>query len=309
VISEGTSIEFHELKNSATVVTYDDLFRNNELHIGKLVHFRGEVIQVQPEKNDRYQLRINVTEDSFYWTDTVLVQHSGQRLLESDIVEFVAEVLGLHTYSAIFGNEVTLPHLLAIRLQLEREIPSGDVTVIPDSDRTSVPSVIATVEPAPTSTPAPGYSRTVPVSIGTPVEVSDTGATVVISVQSVVRGGEAWSMIQDANQFHDPPPEDQEYLLARVRIHVLSTLHPDDLVNLHRYQLKAVSESGRVYEQFTGIGPQPVYHGELFVGGTLSGWAVFTVDVSDLNPVLRYEFARQIFGSNSETPLWFKLGD
>ncbi|MFP6570887.1 MAG: hypothetical protein VB815_10345, partial [Dehalococcoidia bacterium] len=118
----------------------DDLFRNNEVHVGKIVYYRGEVVQVMDAGDDQFQLRVNLTEDSFFWTDPVFVQYSGPRVLDDDIVEFVAEVVGLITYKATLGNEITIPHLEALDLRLAEDAPalSGGATSSPDD--TSHPS-------------------------------------------------------------------------------------------------------------------------------------------------------------------------
>lgn len=305
--SDSTPIDFRDLKNAAMDVVYDDLFRNNELHIGKLVHYRGKIVQVHTEQNDDYQLRVNVTEDSGSWQDTLLVQHSGQRLLEGDVIEFVGEVLGLVTYDAIFGNQVTIPHLNSIQLHLERE------PVVSDGIEPTVEGAPTNGNPGepltPTSTPAPGHSISAPIPMGSAVEVTDDGVTVAITVIDVVRGFEAWDEIQSANQFNDPAPENQEYLLASIQIQVLSTLHADDSLEIHPRQLTAVSGLGRVYENISVVDPKPEYDGELFVGGAKTGWNVFVVDESDSDPLMRYEFARERISFDPAKPLWFKLSD
>ena len=110
---------FEGALSQASTVTYDELFRNNEQHIGAIVNFRGEVVQVvEGWGDDSYDLRVNVTESEYFWEDTVYLNYSGQRLLEGDIIEFVGKVKGLKRYSAIFGNSVTIPEIDVVQSRL-----------------------------------------------------------------------------------------------------------------------------------------------------------------------------------------------
>ena len=62
-----------QLKSAAVRISYDDLFRNNEDHVGKTVWLSGQVIQVIEGNGNEYQLRVNVTKEEYYWEDTVLL--------------------------------------------------------------------------------------------------------------------------------------------------------------------------------------------------------------------------------------------
>ena len=109
---------FSELKAEAGAVTYDELFRNNELYTSQLVYFTGEVVQVVEHFfGDGYDLRVNVSDD---WPDSEVVylaDYEGPRLLEDDRIEFVGESVGLERYQAIMGNAVTIPRLKAISVR------------------------------------------------------------------------------------------------------------------------------------------------------------------------------------------------
>ena len=109
---------FEERWSQAEQITYDDLFRNNESHLGKTVRFRGEVIQVIEESVQEFQLRVNVTRGEYFWDDTVFLWYSGPRLLEEDLIEFVGIVNGLITYESIFGGSVTIPELEVISARI-----------------------------------------------------------------------------------------------------------------------------------------------------------------------------------------------
>lgn len=142
----STLTPFEELKTEAIQLSYDDLFRNNEQHIGKKVWLTAKIIQVIEIDSDEFQLRAKITENEGFWNDTVFLQYSGPRLLEDDIIEFVGSVYGLITYESVSGQEITIPAITFIsaasrRLEAEASIasgtrenpiPVGNVAVFPD---------------------------------------------------------------------------------------------------------------------------------------------------------------------------------
>ena len=67
--TELANLSIDDLISQATQPTYDDLFRNNETHVGQLVYYRAQIIQVVQAGEDRYQLRANVTQSQFFWED------------------------------------------------------------------------------------------------------------------------------------------------------------------------------------------------------------------------------------------------
>ena len=95
-----SELPFEQLRNMALILSYDDLFRYNEDHVGELVSYQGQVIQVLERDRDRYQLRANVTQGEHSWDDAVFLRYSGPRLLEDDIIEFIGRVNGLITYDS-----------------------------------------------------------------------------------------------------------------------------------------------------------------------------------------------------------------
>lgn len=114
-----------ERKAQAVTIAYDDLFRNNEEHVGKTVRYVGQVLQVQENsclfcENPGYTLRIAVTKGRFdIWDDPIWVDYDGkQRFLEKDVVTIWGTVAGLQKYTAVLGNQVTIPHVTALDMQL-----------------------------------------------------------------------------------------------------------------------------------------------------------------------------------------------
>ncbi len=106
------------LVQQAATLSYDEIFRNNESYIGDLVYLKGEVVQVIQGNGRINALRVNVTKGDYYWEDTVFLHYRGSRLLENDIIEFVARIEGLYTYEAINGASITLPDLTVMQSRL-----------------------------------------------------------------------------------------------------------------------------------------------------------------------------------------------
>jgi hypothetical protein len=83
----------------ALAQSYDDLARQPSAYLGKVVNFKGKVVQALESEN-KYFLRVNVTKKPYnIWSDTVLVKFraspSGGRLLEGDIISFRGQYAGI----------------------------------------------------------------------------------------------------------------------------------------------------------------------------------------------------------------------
>ena len=104
----------------AIEVPYDELFRHNESYVGDIIHVRGEIIQVVEKLFGGYTWRVATSESEFfgYIGDIIWVNDSGSRFLEGDIVDLCGEVKGLRTYTAIFGQQVTIPEIDALHVEL-----------------------------------------------------------------------------------------------------------------------------------------------------------------------------------------------
>lgn len=166
----------HQNWVSYETVGYSELFRNIDEHTGKSLRFNGKVIQVVDYGQNRYQLRVNITQGQFGWTDTILVDHVGVRVIEDDLIKFVGNIEGATTYTAVLLNQVTIPHVAALWL----EVINDDVlltSLAPKiSTATALPPVSITVIPSEQTTPV----LNTPVVTSTPVVVSPTATLVPI---------------------------------------------------------------------------------------------------------------------------------
>jgi hypothetical protein len=99
-----------QMVDSATKVSYKELFRNSDKYLLDAVYFKGEVIQVLDDGSGSYTLRVNVTKGEYgWWDDTVLLQYEGDRVLVDDIVDFVGISTGPYTYESVLGGDITVP--------------------------------------------------------------------------------------------------------------------------------------------------------------------------------------------------------
>jgi hypothetical protein len=110
---------------TAVTIEYDDLFRNNEQHVGKVVRYVGKVLQYGELSclfcdDPGHYLRVGMTNQGYgLYGDPIYVLYYGdQRFLEDDIVTVWGTVDGLESYTAVLGNEVTIPRIKALDVLL-----------------------------------------------------------------------------------------------------------------------------------------------------------------------------------------------
>lgn len=108
-------------KEKCESISYSELARNPQSYKGRLVKFRGKIIQVLEE--EAYGLRfanfrVNTKYGySTYTDDTIFVTYFASkddaRFLENDVITIYGEYDGLYTYETIFGASVTIPKIKA----------------------------------------------------------------------------------------------------------------------------------------------------------------------------------------------------
>lgn len=116
--TEQVVISKDEYIASCSAILYKDIARNPNNYIGQKATFKGKVIQVQ-ESGKRVVLRVNVTQGEYgLWEDTIYVDYQRKtdtesRVLEEDIITLYGEIKGIKDYTAVFGNQISIPHLIA----------------------------------------------------------------------------------------------------------------------------------------------------------------------------------------------------
>lgn len=117
--TEGTTVDSKTAREayiqSCSIIDYKTLARNPDKYKGNRYKFTGEVIQVI-ETYGLVELRVNITKNEYdYYSDTIYVTlyvgNDGDRILEDDIITIYGECAGLYTYTALLGQEVTLPKI------------------------------------------------------------------------------------------------------------------------------------------------------------------------------------------------------
>lgn len=118
-----------------------------------------------------------------------------------------------------------------------------------------------------------------------------------ITVLEVIRGDAAWTMVQDANQFNDPPIEGMEYIAAKLKVRYIGTA--EKLVSLNNYDVKSTGSVGQLYDYASVVVPQPDLDAHLFPGAEVTGWVVLLATISETDLVAVFEPAWDFSGDNT----------
>ena len=166
------------------------------------------------------------------------------------------------------------------------DTPTPTATPEPTATATPTQTPEPTDAPEPTDTPDPssaGSSRANPYPFlelalvpGWEVQVLET-----------IRGDEAWEMIQAANRFNDPPPENMEYLL--VKLHVKCTVTDDKVHSIGGSDFKVTGDMLVERRAPAVIEPDPVLDADLYSDGEAEGWAAYLVGGGESRLILIYD--------------------
>ena len=307
-------------------IAYDDLFRNNELHVGKEVRFVAKIVQVieNPDRGDEFYLRGNVTPGDFLWDDAVFLEYTGPRLLEEDIVEMIGIVEGLFTYEAVLGNQVTVPHILVVKSRriMESVKPSLAHTPTPTSIPvlqlpTQVPASSGAT-PSPTSPPLPTQSPTLspilvpvigsmekPVPFGQSFEVKNDDPTDHWEITVIDVFPDSTEEVLAENMFNNAPEDDTQFFIVKVRVKYLG---PRSNQFSWGGRLKAIGDRKVVYSRYDnscGVSPNPVPESELFTGGEVEGNACWQIESSEATSLVMFVESENRRSDASRA--WFSL--
>lgn len=99
--------------SSATTIDYRSLYKGADTLNGNFYKITGEIVQVI--EDHLYHVNMTKTGEYYtYYTDRIQISLIGtpsEILMEGDIVSFTGESLGNYTYTAVMGNESTVPFL------------------------------------------------------------------------------------------------------------------------------------------------------------------------------------------------------
>lgn len=107
--------------SSATTIDYVNLYKGANTLNGNFYKITGEIVQVV--EDHLYHVNMTKTGEYYtYYTDRIQISLIGtpsEILMEGDIVSFTGESLGNYTYTAVLGNETTVPFLRVYSENLE----------------------------------------------------------------------------------------------------------------------------------------------------------------------------------------------
>jgi hypothetical protein len=109
-----------QIKSQAQSISVANLMRYPDTYKNSIVHFRGKVVQVQNLYGNNYYLRMDTKSDQYlgYFGDTIYIDYQGDRLLEDDVIDVWGKFAGLKSYTAVLGNEITLPEINSLHVEM-----------------------------------------------------------------------------------------------------------------------------------------------------------------------------------------------
>lgn len=117
-----------------------------------------------------------------------------------------------------------------------------------------------------------------------------------ISVLDVIRGDEAWKMVQEANQFNDPPTEGMEYIAAKILAHNIST--EDKAESIDGSFFNTTGSASVLYDLPSVVDPDPSLDISLYPGGEYEGWIVVQAAKDETGVILVFEPLFDFSGQN-----------
>ena len=95
---------------------YKDILRNPQKYEDKIIHFTADVFKVQQKFGDNYWLEVQTDCRPVSWDcGNFVVDYTGSRILQNDIVEVYAQVDYVDNYT-ILGSVIPVPYVTAVRL-------------------------------------------------------------------------------------------------------------------------------------------------------------------------------------------------
>ena len=203
----------------------------------------------------------------------------------------------------VTGGATTIPETLTA-LQTVTDIVTERATVT----ETETAVKTTTEPPEETTTGEVGYSRSNPAPIGVTLYTEFHQGYVYkgkgkFTVLQVIRGEEAWKMVDEASKFNNPPHEGFEYILAKIRFEYIEGPRVESVPT---YGFCVFSEHGVEYNSaylWTPVKPDlGDINVKLYPGTSHEGWETFEVFQGDLHPLLRWSETMY-----REQAIWFKL--
>ncbi len=171
---------------------------------------------------------------------------------------------------------------------------------------TPKPTPKPTEKPEPTQTPKPvvEYDRFNPAPIGTTqryvVKSGNSEYTLDVRLNEVIRGDEAWKMVQKNNRYAKAPGEGYEYMIVNLMFDVKKS-NTNKKFNVDWSDFDVFSKDDKEYDNiYSGI-PSPKLDYELNEGENAAGYLLYLIKYGD-KPTLQYDG-----DYNGGGGIWFKL--
>lgn len=101
-----------------------------------------------------------------------------------------------------------------------------------------------------------------------------------ITLLEVIRGEEAWKVIEAGNMFNEPAEEGQEYVLVKAKGSLTESETEDDFLWASSMNFDFVSSGGEVYD-WVSVVTENEFEKELYNGGTVEGYISGQVKTGD----------------------------
>ncbi|GIV98570.1 MAG: hypothetical protein KatS3mg057_3227 [Herpetosiphonaceae bacterium] len=107
-----------------------------------------------------------------------------------------------------------------------------------------------------------------------------------LAVLDVLRGEEAWQMLQ-AEPFAEPPEPGREYLLVKLRMRYIKPVDESEMIFVNIFRTRG--SAGQVYEQPSMAAPPPRLDCRLYPGGECEGWVVLQAGAGESGMMLIFD--------------------
>lgn len=107
-----------------------------------------------------------------------------------------------------------------------------------------------------------------------------------VEILDVVRGAEAWELMQEANQFNDAPADGLEYLLVKLR--VTGTHDDSDEHEIYPTDFQVTGDERLSYFSSGQVPPEPALDYAVRSGETVEGWASYFIKEDEGNLLLMF---------------------
>jgi len=305
MITEENGLDFEAIKNDQAVTElYNKIFANLEYEIVETNSNKDSAtVKLKTTNLDMDKISREAIAEALSQQLANAFSDTGEEMSEDDIIKLIIKKMeDQSAQKVIIQNDI----------ELRKDTSDNKMKVVNNANFAytiagnfgkSINNIAEEPEDE-EDTNAPG-NRSNPIKIGEAglINVSSYSGDksvnyqLSIKVNSVIRGDEAWNIIEKENMFNDPPPEGQEYMLINASVAILDADSKEEPFYISDYDFKFVSSKGNTYKSASVVVPEPL-DAELYKGGTSDGNIAALVDKGD-EVAMQYEF--------SNRRMWFSL--